>query len=351
MEGDVMRSERKYCAGFTIIELLVVIAVLSIIVALLLPAVQQARESARRATCTNNLRQLGTALHQYHDVHVRFPPGFIQRDQNDVAAHVGFGWGAMILPQLEEGALFELIEPQFTASVPSFSERALAIWRCPSDPDVYGLARLEVEGSGGCSVNCGSRPCPTRPSCENHGGIWNSVGKQSFAARGSYIGNFGNHPKVFVGDGNGVMFVNSSLKIQRINDGTTNTILLGERKMMNGDATWEGVHFEIDVEQGGCDVNCGVKPCPTRQSCENHDGTWAPGNLGYVNSQSGRHVLATTGVGTPVVANDFGFSSAHTTGCMMLMCDGSTKFISESIDIETWHNLGQRDDGNVVSNF
>ncbi|MFG0295400.1 MAG: DUF1559 domain-containing protein, partial [Maioricimonas sp. JB045] len=97
--------------GFTLIELLVVIAIIAILVALLLPAVQQAREAARRSQCKNNLKQIGLALHNYHDTHGSFPPGYIARyvsatDPASAETGPGFAWGTMILPFLDQSPTY-----------------------------------------------------------------------------------------------------------------------------------------------------------------------------------------------------------------------------------------------------
>ena len=118
-------------SGFTLIELLVVIAIISVLIALLLPAVQQAREAARRTQCLNHLKQIGLALHNYEDAHRLFPPGWVSSDTN------GFSWMARILPQLDQGNLFQKID--FTqashASPPNLSvlQTPLNFFRCPTD--------------------------------------------------------------------------------------------------------------------------------------------------------------------------------------------------------------------------
>src|SRR5579872_5730558 len=91
--------------GFTLIELLVVIAIIAVLVALLLPAVQQAREAARRVQCKNNLKQLGLALHNYHDVTSNtFPPGYVNTNSDG-----GWGWMSMLLPHLDQGPLYNML--------------------------------------------------------------------------------------------------------------------------------------------------------------------------------------------------------------------------------------------------
>lgn len=111
---------KRSCAprgGFTLIELLVVIAIIAILVALLLPAVQQAREAARRSSCKNNLKQLGVALHNYHDTHRVFPPGYVINSAFSTPCsgsngRNGYGWGTMILPFVEEAALYDALKAE-----------------------------------------------------------------------------------------------------------------------------------------------------------------------------------------------------------------------------------------------
>ena len=124
--------------GFTLIELLVVMAVISILIALLLPAVQQAREAARRSSCQNNLKQLGLALHNYHDVHKTFPLGATA--MTDWALKNGTNWRTAILPQLEQGPLFEQLDfengSSFAGDTYTGNEvlrgLKLAVYLCPS---------------------------------------------------------------------------------------------------------------------------------------------------------------------------------------------------------------------------
>ena len=134
------RARRR---GFTLNELLVVIAIIAILVALLLPAVQSAREAARRSQCKNGLKQTGLALHSYHETHSSFPPGFISRNvqasdpvtPTNIAP--GFSWGTMILPNLDQEPLYSSLDFERDADDPtnlSFGQTSLPVFRCPSDP-------------------------------------------------------------------------------------------------------------------------------------------------------------------------------------------------------------------------
>lgn len=138
-----MRASKTSRPAFTLIELLVVIAIISVLIALLLPAVQQAREATRRSSCKNNLKQLALALHNYESVHRLLPPGYLHKfdPAGSAANHMGFSWGTMILPALEQTNLhdqFDFHRPVFeTANLPP-REHHLAVFLYPSDPCSQG---------------------------------------------------------------------------------------------------------------------------------------------------------------------------------------------------------------------
>ena len=135
--------------GFTLIELLVVIAIIAVLIALLLPAVQQAREAARRSQCKNGLKQIGLALHNYHDMLRTFPPGYVSlfdSSGNDTGA--GWGWGSFLLPQIEQSALFYQINSNvgIESAVNSIPRvKSLSIFLCPSDtaPDRWQAVKRD----------------------------------------------------------------------------------------------------------------------------------------------------------------------------------------------------------------
>lgn len=263
--------------AFTLIELLVVIAIIAILIALLLPAVQQAREAARRTQCKNNLKQLGLALHNYHDVHRAFPNRFYQPVQNACGAannrrNYAFGWSTMILPFLDQGALYDALDPGQGCSFPvpgtTYSGKTLlqdpvVAFACPSD-------------TGG-SVN---------PAYEGY-------------TKSNYPGSH-------------QVFGSSPTRIRDITDGTSNTMMVGERalnaspqeKRQTGAIVWGRTRFS-----DGATVFHGTWPSNTPN----------PGN-GNVRAQAGdpnckRHNT----------------SSRHTGGAQFLLCDGSVRFISENI--------------------
>ncbi len=189
--------------GFTLIELLVVIAIIAILIALLLPAVQQAREAARRSTCKNNLKQIGLALHNYHDTHRVFPPGSISQH----------GWlsTTFILPFIDQAPLYQAIKPNgpivlTNAIILARVRTVLPAYLCPSsaDPDASKNSSAQVRVAG----------------------IQYPIGLSNYLAidgNGDLRCNYG------LSSFNGIFYQNSKTKIRDITDGTSNTVMFTER--------------------------------------------------------------------------------------------------------------------------
>lgn len=195
--------------GFTLVELLVVAAIVVMVVALALPAVQQSREAARQKSCTNNLKLIAIAMHNYHDVYSAFPPGWNARSA-DAEDGPRFGWGTSILPFIEEAPLYNQLDPRGDLTGPNGNLRKrIAIYRCPADgmPDVN-----EIRGGYGASNYSG-----------NHGDV--------------RLPGSTDTPK----KANGVMYWNSFVGMRHITDGTSNTFLLGERSVSSAAGIWPGV--------------------------------------------------------------------------------------------------------------
>ena len=224
-----MKSQSRSHRGFTLIELLVAIAIIAILIALLVPAVQKVRESANRMQCHNNLKQIGLALHSYHDRNKGFPPGYVSGVSAAGAdTGPGWGWGAYLLDDIEQDNLKRTINFALDVTHPANAmQRAqvLAIFRCPSD--IY----VDSFTPAGASVSI---------------------------AHGNYAAVFGDlEIEDNPGKGNGMFFRNSKTRMADITDGTSNTFLAGERSSNLSKATWTGVISGIAESQalvlGSCD--------------------------------------------------------------------------------------------------
>ncbi|MBL4885116.1 MAG: DUF1559 domain-containing protein [Planctomycetaceae bacterium] len=319
-------SDRATKDGFTLIELLVVIAIIAILVALLLPAVQQAREAARRSSCKNNLKQLGLALHNYHDTHRVFPSGWI--GANSSGPHTGmnspdltgfnngFAWGAMSLPFIESSPLYD----QLNFSVPltdSTNARSIAtvvsVFQCPSDP------------KPGTAV------------------ITDSVGNSFTLGTSNYMGMFGiraiDECEIGVGvtateqcRGEGTFYHNSKVSFRDMTDGTSSTIIIGERTTF-----YSNLNSKTNPFYGAW---IGLIP-NSEEGAERF--------LGH-SSHHPNYALRKDSAGLSIGdSGDFG--SSHTGGAQFVLADGSVRFISTNIDTPTFQNLGQISDGQILGEF
>jgi prepilin-type N-terminal cleavage/methylation domain-containing protein/prepilin-type processing-associated H-X9-DG protein len=294
-----MKSYRRTKRGFTWLEVLVVLALVAVMTSVALPALQQARQDARSNYCTNNLKQLGLAMHNYHDAHRVFPPAWTNYHPK-AGPEVRFGWLAFVLPYMDQAPLYNQLD--FRAQNPPTNElfqTKIPHYRCPSDttPDVNPLRGNF--GTANYSANYG----PVSPP------RW-LPGRLS-------AGWPGQADTLLKTDG--LMCLNSRTGIRDIVDGTSNTLMAGERSFTSGAGIWPGVggnEFENDQ----------VTDC-------------SPGN--EINSGFAA------------------FSSRHGGGANFALVDGSVRFISETIEsragtgaeMGTYQKLSQRNDGQTVEGF
>jgi prepilin-type N-terminal cleavage/methylation domain-containing protein/prepilin-type processing-associated H-X9-DG protein len=288
------RSAKR--TGFTLVEILVVITIIGVLIALLLPAVQGAREAARNVSCRNNLRQIGIAMQVYYSEHDCFPPAFMGSAQGFFGPH--WSWSAFLLPSLEQQSLYDSLgvatQPfgngvAFAQPCPN-TQMSLSVFVCPSD--------------GGPALNSD---------------------KGQFA-KSNYRGIMGNIAQPTVAFGvanNGIVYLNSCISTGDITDGTSNTLLVGECSLsatpVHYGALWAGMR--------GSDSD-GV--------------IWVSDTMWWIDSSpdyciNGHQPQA--------------FGSKHPGGATFLFADASVHFLSESINGQTLEWLAARNDGNSVSGF
>jgi prepilin-type N-terminal cleavage/methylation domain-containing protein/prepilin-type processing-associated H-X9-DG protein len=307
-----MYRSGSFRRGFTLVELLVVIAIIGVLVALLLPAVQAAREAARRMQCVNNLKQLGVATHNYHDTYQTFPSGFVRTSNAQ-----GWGWGALTLPFIEQGPLHDRLQvtranlDAVIASPPpdlaELIQTSLAAFHCPSDTG-FDTNRILPSGNRGRNGIAG-----IQPGMSNYKGIAGILSPQH-RPTGS--------PPTVSRDSRGMFFGNSQIRMADIIDGTSNTLAIGEADtLIRRSGAWVGVantngmaHSSVYfvLSWAGARLNQPAgSPFPPS------------GNSG---SPDENH-----GFNTPPGANQ-GFGSLHPGGANFCLADGSVRFISETIE-------------------
>jgi prepilin-type N-terminal cleavage/methylation domain-containing protein/prepilin-type processing-associated H-X9-DG protein len=292
--------------GFTLIELLVVIAIIAVLIALLLPAVQAAREAARRTQCVNNLKQLGLALHNYHDAVGSFPMGYAAQSKLKVDGATdtanGWAWGAMILPQLEQTALFNAtnfalpVEAQQNTTV---IRSMINTYICPSDAT-----------SGPFQVtDAASVKLPPLPSTQ-----WNVLATAAPSSYAACVGGDETHTATGIkedglGLGTGVMFRNSRIRLADITDGTSQTIAVVERAWSNANGLWAGAVTNGVIRRGS------TNRCPP---------TGEPSYPAATLVQAHCHLINTNS--DPDGGLD-DCSSLHPGGANFLFADGSVHFL------------------------
>ena len=227
-------------SGFTLIELLVVIAIIGILVGMLLPAVQKVREAAARAKCANNLKQIGLALHNYHDAVGHFPAGYVDGNTNpdstpDNDVGPGWGWATYILPFMEQGNLYAQINLGVTVGTgvnAQISQTDIPIYQCPSDP--YQQIWPVYDSTFSSPVTMLSHA--NYVGCNGWEECFNNAGGDAQGQGGDGLqGGFGK-------SGDGLFYRNSKNRIADVTDGLSNTIIVGERSGNHSPTTWTGAY-------------------------------------------------------------------------------------------------------------
>ncbi len=308
---------RRSSSGFTLVELLVVIAIIGILIALLLPAVQAAREAARRSQCSNNLKQLGLAVHNYHDTFKQVPPCWLRKQtipgpHTNAAARNSsnnrnlWGWSALILPFIEQAPLHDLlsvgnVHMEFVALAANDPVRAAAMrqpinaYRCPSDT---GPAMNNIRDRHPWSAGANTPPLAT----SNYVGVasayrpWESGANQ--VERGMFTGR-------------------EKRAFKDVTDGLSNVIMIGERR-------WRGKMNNGNMYDSAAAVALGVRR-------RNNDAQRSD-QIGSAGANINLDNWATRG------SSRWGFSSMHPGGAQFALGDGSVSFLSETIELDSGPN-------------
>jgi prepilin-type N-terminal cleavage/methylation domain-containing protein/prepilin-type processing-associated H-X9-DG protein len=297
----------RHRRGFTLIELLVVIAIIAILIALLLPAVQQAREAARRSTCKNHLKQIGLALHNYHDIYNTFPAGSFSTAPR-------LSWHVSILPQIDQTPLYNLVDFNLNsysnaAYTAVFQTTKIPVWNCPSGTREMGhTADTTLQTTHYYGI-LGPKVAPGGPFSYNCTGVSDTAGECAVPTTAAH-GGYSRH---------GILGRNTKNGFRSITDGSSNTFLVGEisntrttsgQDMIGYRRWWRG--FEGTASASAKNV---VYPINSKTYNGSND------------------------------FNDIGFGSNHSGGTHFLMADGAARFVSENVDMVVYQSTASMDGG------
>ncbi len=294
-------------AGFTLVEILVVIAIVGVLIALLLPAVQAAREAARRVHCLNNLKQIGLGMHVYMTYKQSFPPGYVSGVLDDYEdSGPGWSWAPMIMPQMEQVPLASKIDfrlPLTSKATEELRLTSLPTFNCPSDDEFQKIVDVPHKKSGAllarlAATNYVASTGSVRPTCK--------------VCRDQFDGVFGR---------------NHAVKPEEIEDGLSNTLAVGERSFFwSGPALWGVV--------------------PESKLVDNHNPAKYCGGPSFVLGTTFKDGFnIETGIDDAAEDSSFAesFGSLHTGGANFVFCDGGGRFIrKESIDPAVFNTLSTR---------
>ncbi|MEC9007646.1 MAG: DUF1559 domain-containing protein [Planctomycetota bacterium] len=322
-------TTRRLRPGFTLVELLVVIAIIAILVSLLLPAVQQAREAARRTMCKNNLAQIGVALQNYEMAHRCLPPGTIDTSGPVESRASGYhmSWLVQLLPYLDEGNIhrhFDFSKSVYSSANAEARAQPIITLLCPSSatPSTVTTTLTPDDDTPGNNARTAG-PVTAQVGITSYAGVHSDGGRPAKEPAGDKT--FSDLPIDL--DQNGVLFLNSSVTYREIPDGSSHTLFVGETLKTPGELGWAS-GTNSTLRNGGTMINQDSGPANNSPR-----GTPAP-SPSTVDSTDAKAVG--------------GFSSAHFGGANFLFGDTSVRYLSDSINATVYRRLCNRKDGELL---
>ncbi|MCC6492609.1 MAG: DUF1559 domain-containing protein [Pirellulales bacterium] len=290
--------------GFTLIELLVVVAIIGVLTALLLPAVQAARESARQSVCRNNLKQIGVALHAYHAQRQEFPEGARLHARS---GQKSIGWHVLLLPQMDQQSLYSEI-----------------------DPDADGGARRHAAGEIVPSYFCPATEPPTQQTTDLESASYVGVAGAGLTREDWPL----EETDCGIAATDGVLFLRSRVRVTDVSDGSSHTLAVGERSIYDTTELW--TLGAVWYKSGGSKTPGSVCIAAAKRV------VWP------INALESRRVYFVRDFDAPpklrtVLKNELGFGSQHPQGAHFAFADGSVHFLAEGLDLVVFRDLATRE--------